>query len=341
MPIGSLVAVVLVALCTWLGVAPIRRPRAFGEMSFRLGFLVNEQPFLAGYLVLASTLLAAAEGDLDSPVGTETGADVHHRLPWARILVAPFFFRRHDVERLANIAYGDGGAQNRLDLYRHLSRPAGSPTLIHLHGGHFRSGRKNREARPLFYRLASRGWVCISANYRLTPAAVFPDQLIDVKKVLAWVREHGHEFGADPAVVFVAGSSAGGHLAAMAALTPNDPRFQRGFEDADTSVTAAICLYAYYGALDIEQPPSSPLDYIGAHAPPFFIAHGDQDTVVPVQDARRFAERLRSTSSNPVVDAELLGAQHAFDLFHSIRFERVIDAIEAFAASVRSGPAVT
>jgi acetyl esterase/lipase len=78
--------------------------------------------------------------------------------------------------------------------------------LIHLHGGGFGSGRKNREARPLIYRLASQGWVCVSANYRLRPAARFPDQLIDVKKVIAWVREHGAEYGADPARVFVAGS---------------------------------------------------------------------------------------------------------------------------------------
>ena len=102
------------------------------------------------------------------------------------------------------------------------------PTLIHLHGGAFVSGRKNSEARPLIYRLASQGWLCISANYRLSPAATFPDHLIDVKKVIAWVREHGHEYGADPAVVFVAGSSAGAHLAALAALTPNDPAFQPG-----------------------------------------------------------------------------------------------------------------
>ena len=73
------------------------------------------------------------------------------------------------------------------------------------------------------------------------------------------------EAGADPAVVFVAGSSAGGHLAAMAALTPNDPRFQPGFERADTSVTAAICLYGYYGSLDTdERPPSSPRAYSNA-----------------------------------------------------------------------------
>jgi acetyl esterase/lipase len=58
--------------------------------------------------------------------------------------------------------------------------------------------------------------------------------------------------------------------------------------------------------------------------------------VVLVDDARRFVGQLRSTSSNPVVYAELPGAQHGFDLFHSIRFETVVDGIEAFTAWVRS-----
>ena len=199
------------------------------------------------------------------------------RLPWARILFGPFFVRRRDVERVANISYGDAGKRNLLDVYRHRSHPSGGPTLIYLHGGAFRSGRKNHEARPLLYRLASQGWVCISANYRLSPAARFPDHHVDAKKVIAWRREHGHEYGADPTVVFVAGSSAGGHLAALAALTPNDPAFQPGFEGADTSVTAAICLYGYYGSLDTNQrSPSSPQAYVRTDAPPFFVAHGER-----------------------------------------------------------------
>jgi acetyl esterase/lipase len=208
---------------------------------------------------------------------------------------------------------------------------------VYFHGGTFVRGGKNREARPLLYRLASQGWVCISANYRLGPAARFPDHHIDAKKVIAWVQEHGYEYGADPAVVFVAGSSAGGHLAAFAALTPNDAVFQPGFERANTSVTAAICLYGYYGSLDdSERLPSSPQAYVRTDAPPFFVAHGDQDTIVLVEDARAFIERLRSASSAPVVYAELPGAQHTFDLFHSIRFDTVVDAIEGFAAWVRS-----
>jgi acetyl esterase/lipase len=382
-PIGYLVGVLLVAWWTSFALTARHWPRALAKISFRFGAALNELPFVAFYLLLASTLLAIGQGDIDSPGGgavfalavvtmvglvvvawrglragqavdralneglgagwrtaIDTGmADrLRRRLPLARILFGPFFVRRRDVERVANISYGDAGKRNLLDVYRHRSHPSGGPTLIYLHGGGYFSGRKNREARPLLYRLASRGWVCISANYRLRPAATFPDHLIDVKRVLAWVREHGHEHGADPAVVFLAGSSAGGHLASLAALTPNDPAFQPGFEGADTSVTAAICLYGYYGNYYGQGDTSSPQAYVRTDAPPFFVAQGDQDTYTPefVKGARQFVERLRSTSSNPVVYAELPGAQHSFDLFHSIRFETVVDGIEAFTAWVRS-----
>jgi acetyl esterase/lipase len=162
------------------------------------------------------------------------------------------------------------------------------------------------------------------------------DPLIDVKKVIAWVREHGREYGLDPNAVFLAGSSAGGHLASLAAFTPNDPLFQPGFEGADTSVAGVITLYGYYGPVGPDQPPSSQLAYSTANAPPCLVVHGDQDTLVIVDDAHGFAGQLRATSANPVVYAELPGAQHAFDLFHSIRFETVVNAIEGFAAWVRS-----
>jgi acetyl esterase/lipase len=381
-PIGYLLAATFVACCAWLAVAPLRRPRRLGLLSWRLGLVPNELPFYAFYWLLASTLLAFAEGDLDSAGGwlafgvavlastalvvivgralragrvidhaltdglgadwrraldPDIAARLRNHLPWTRILLVPWFVRRRDVERVADISYGDVGAQNQLDVYRHRSHPSGGPTLVYLHGGGFVSGRKDREARPLIYRLASQGWVCISANYRLGPAAGFPDHLVDVKKVIAWVRSHGHEYGADPTVVFVAGSSAGGHLAAMAALSANDPAFQPGFETVDTSVAAAICLYGYYGRLNSdEQMPSSPQAYVRADAPPFFVAHGDQDTYVPVESARHFTDRLRQVSKKPVVYVELPGAQHSFDLFHSIRFETLIDGIEAFATWVRS-----
>ena len=225
-----------------------------------------------------------------------------------------------------------------LDVYRHRSRPTGCPTLVHLHGGAFRRGRKSKEARLLLYRLASRGWLCVSANYRLSPVARFPDHLIDAKRVIAWVRAHGAEYGADPSVVLVAGSSAGGNLAATAALTPNDARFQPGFEQADTSVTAAVSLYGYYGSYHsgADAVSSAPSAFIHTEAPPFFVVHGDRDTLVIVEDARAFVDELRGTSTSPVVYAELPGAQHTFDLFRSPRFERVVDGIETFADWART-----
>lgn len=69
-------------------------------------------------------------------------------------------------------------------------------------------------------------------------------------------------------------------------------------------------------------------------APPVFVAHGDADALVQVEHARAFVRRLRGASSAPVVYAELPGGQHGFDLFRSVRFEAVIDGIEAFAARV-------
>ncbi|MBT2459909.1 alpha/beta hydrolase [Streptomyces sp. ISL-86] len=381
MPVGYVITVVAVALGTVFALRPARRSRPLASLSYYLGLVVNELPFVALFwMLICPTSVAFAQGDIDSAGGwatvglaaatavglavvahralgdrdriehamaeglgagwrTAIDADfsegLRRRPPWARIMLRPIFRRRRGVRRVANMAYGDAGRRNLLDVYHLRSRPEGAPVLIHLHGGGYTQGRKNTQSLPLLYRLASRGWVCVSANYRLAPQVHHPDHLIDLKKVITWVREHAHEYGADPATLFVAGSSAGGHMAALAALTQGDPAFQPGFESADTSVTAAICLNGYYGPIS-DDPESSPLAHIAPDAPPFFLAHGDLDPLAPVADVRQVADRLRRTSSDAVVYAELRGGNHAFDLYHSLRFEAVIDAIEAFAAWVRS-----
>lgn len=263
-------------------------------------------------------------------------AGVCQRLPWLRILLFPLPVRPHDVERIRNIRYGDKGSSNLLDVYRHRAHPTARPTLIHLHGGRFRWGRKSREARPLLHHLARHGWTCIT-NYQLsrTPAEGFPEHLIDAKRIIAWARTDGPAYGVDPTVIVFAGSSAGAHLTAMAALTAGDPRFQPGFETIDTSVAAGVGLYGYYGPLgNDEHLASTPFAYVRPASPPFLVVHGDNDTYTAAEDAHRFAMRLRAVSSSPVVYAELPGAQHSFDLTHSIRFEYVVDGIEAFASWV-------
>ncbi|BDZ39457.1 alpha/beta hydrolase [Microbacterium suwonense] len=377
-PVGYIITVVVLAWCTFFASAAPRRPDLLAKSSWFFGMVINEVPFLAIYFLIASTALAASEGDLDSPSGRiaagfagvvlaglvivawrgvrsdravaraldrglgagwrgrVTSPLPRHR-PWLRILLIPFWLARPDVKRIKDVSYGDAGRRNLMDIYRRHDAPSNAPVLIYFHGGGFTSGRKSHEARPLLTRLASRGWVCISANYRLRPEVDFPDHQIDAKKVIAWAREHGHVYGIDPTKVFVAGSSAGANLAGLCAFTSNDPRFQPGFERSDTTVSGAILLYGYYGhyfGAAPDEPGSvlQPQGHFTGRTPPLFIAHGTNDGWGTVEAARHFAELTRGGGANTVVYAELPGGQHSFDVFHSPRFEAVVDGVEAFTA---------
>jgi acetyl esterase/lipase len=375
MPFGYLISTVVVAVVVVLALRPrpTRGPRA--TPAFVIESVANELPFTVFYWLVATTLLAAVQGDLTTPVGLlglgvallTTGgliavvrraraaratleralADAlgpgwpprleRKRMPWRQISIAPLHLTPRTVQRTRNVAYGPEGQFNRLDLYRSRAQRIAGPAFVYFHPGGFGSGRKSREARPLLERLASKGWVCLSANYRLGQEGLFPRSLVDAKRVIAWARAHADELGADDQTVFVAGGSAGAHLAAMCALTANDVAFQPGIEAADTSVTAAIGLYGYYGPAPAEPGMrSSPTQYASDDAPPFLVIHGAIDPMVPPEGAREFVSALRAENRQPVVYAELPGGQHNFDRFASIRFAAVIDAIEAFAAWVRS-----
>ena len=292
-------------------------------------------------------------------------ADLHDPKVPFRSLVLPLRFRHKDVTRVRNISYGPYGHRNRLDVYKPKKGAEGAPVLFQIHGGGWVIGDKREQAIPLMLHMAARGWVCVAANYRLSPRATFPDHLIDLKKALAWIRENIAEHGGDPDFVVVTGGSAGGHLTALVGLTQNDPRLQPGFEDVDTSVAAAV---PYYGVYDFvndfkikvnegrakwflartvmktprEKDPdlwrlASPQALVSADDPPFFVLHGSNDTLVPVDEARGFVKKLRAVSQSPVVYAELPGAQHAFDLFPSLRAGHVIRAVERFLDYVYSG----
>ena len=254
-----------------------------------------------------------------------------------RALISPVRISARSVRRDRDIAYGPAGSANRLDIYRHRSRPSGSPVLIYFHPGGFVIGKKSREARVLFDRLAGSGWLCISANYRLRQAGAFPNNVIDAKRVIAWLRSHAADYGADPTTIVMCGGSAGAYLAAMCALTANDSTFQPGFEQADTSVSAVVGFYGFYGSAgSSELGPSDPASSSRADAPPFFVIPGARDPMIAPAHAKEFAEQLRATSTSPVLYAELPGGQHNFDRFPSIRFFAVVDAVETFANWVRS-----
>jgi len=118
--------------------------------------------------------------------------------------------------------------------------------LLQVPGGAWVIGMRRPQAYPLMSHLAARGWVCVSIGYRVSPRHTWPDHIVDVKRALAWVKENIADYGGDPNFVAITGGSAGGHLTALAALTPNDPKYQPGFEEADTSVAAAVPVYGRY-----------------------------------------------------------------------------------------------
>ena len=310
-----------------------------------------------------------AEHAIEAALADGLGADYLTRIPpeirarfaptidWRPILL-PLPVAGENVERVRNVPYGRAGELDlRLDVVRHRDHPTGCPVLVYVHGGGWVVGSKNEQGLPLLFNLAARGWLGVSVDYRLSPHATFPDHLIDVKRALAWVRAHAAEYGGDPNFVVLAGGSAGGHLAALAALTAADVEYQPGFEDVDTSVQGCVAFYGVYDFTDREGhwphagllrllerhvmkasladaraafERASPLHRVHDAAPPFLVVHGDRDTLVPVAQARHFAESLRTAGAAPVVYAEIAGAQHAFEIFPSLRTAFVVQGVERF-----------
>ncbi|MDX1511771.1 MAG: alpha/beta hydrolase [Nitriliruptorales bacterium] len=310
---------------------------------------------------------------LEESLTDALGADYRRELPdgelaWDGVaghqMLMPFRQGWKGVHLERDRVYSRVAAQDlKLDVFRpdDWDGPP-RPALIYVHGGAWVIGYREHQGLPLLNEMAARGWVGIRPQYRLSPFHTFPAHVIDIKRSIAWVREHADELNVDPSFIAIAGGSAGGHLTAVAALTPNRPDLQPGFEDADTSVQAAIPIYGVYdfrrlveyqgdevlewlerwlmhASMD-EDPDlwdtASPVTLVHPDAPPFFVLHGAGDTLTPPDMAGRFASLLRDVSHQPVARAELPGAQHAFDIFPSWRSAVTVRAIARFLTVVRA-----
>ena len=343
-----------------------------GAGAVGLGITLVSWAGLVGLAVQASRSQAVLETALERGLGPRYRSSMDPELVvegdaarrWRRLVLPLLMFVVPDreVEKVRDIDYaGDGITAHRLDLYRSRTHPTGCPVFVYIHGGAWVIGDKREQGVPLMLHLAARGWVAVGVNYRLSPRATFPDHIVDVKRALAWVREHVAGYGGDPSFVVVSGGSAGGHLAALAALTANDREYQPGFEEVDTSTAACVPFYGIYdftnrhgvfGAgmgkrllermvmkvpLAVDRSAwekASPMDRVGDEAPPFLVVHGANDTLVPVAEARHFVELLRQRSPSPTAYAELPGAQHAFEILPSIRTAHTVGAVERFLAAV-------
>jgi len=390
------------ALLTLNVYRPLRAPMALGAVSSVLGWSVGEFalhhiglqlalmlaftasgglgdiPGKLGLVVLLSSWIAlllhyregrragqiiddAVQGAFGHP--GDPAPHAHTESPSWRKILLPIPVRDPGVERIRDLPFGDAaGKPLHLDVYRPRGGDGTYPVLLYVHGGGWTMGSKNFQGLATCTHMASRGWLCVNANYRLSPRATFPDHIVDVKRAIRWVREEGARLGADPDCIVITGGSAGGHLCALAALTPNDPEYQPGFEGIDTSLQGCIPFYGVFDftgeqqhwphpglyravervvlKLSREADPeafrrASPLHRVHPGAPPFLVIHGTADSLVPIEESRVFHRALAEATGGRAALAEIPGAQHAFELFASLRTEPVRGAVERFLEQLR------
>ena len=257
--------------------------------------------------------------------------------------------------------YGDSPSQ-LLDVWRRDDLPAHpAPVMIFVPGGAWVHGSRILQGYALMSHLAEQGWVCLSIDYRVSPNHAWPQHVTDVKTAIAWARANVDRFGGDRGFVAISGASAGGHLAALAGLTCNDPEMQADLPDgSDTSVDAVVGIYGRYDWEDrstaerdqfvdflervvvkrrqARHPEifrkASPIARIHADAPPFLVVHGSGDMIIPVQQARDFVAKLRAMSRSLVGYVELPGAGHGFDMTDGARTTSMSTAVGLFLGQV-------
>ena len=240
-----------------------------------------------------------------------------------------------------------------LDVHVPADAPGPVPCVVWVHGGGWEAGDRRWPPSDwpldlLFGSLVAAGLAVATVDYRLSAEARHPAQVHDVKAAVRFVRDRAHVLGIDPDRLGVAGESAGGHLAAMVALTPGHPDLEgdvgRDLVDPRTSsaVRAAAILYgvtdfaAMVGEDEVppdellglpevrllgatpEQAPAlaaaaSPVSHASAAAPPVLLISGDADTVVPLDQSVRLRDALLAAGATDVVLEVVPGADHCFD----------------------------
>ncbi|WP_193044914.1 alpha/beta hydrolase [Mycolicibacterium baixiangningiae] len=270
------------------------------------------------------------------------------------------FEHRRNVHK-SSVRYGPLPSQ-LLDVWRPKELPTEpAPVLVFVPGGAWVHGSRLLQGYALMSHLAEMGWVCVSIDYRVAPHNPWPAHLNDVKTAIAWARANVDKYGGDRNFVAIAGTSAGGHLAALAGLTINNPEMQSELpEGSDTSVDAVVGIYGRYDWEDrstaerarfidflervvvkrkMSRHPelfrkASPMAQVHPEAPPFLVIHGSGDSVIPVWQARSFVEKLRAKSKSVVSYMELPGAGHGFDMIDGARTGSMATAIGLFLTQI-------
>ena len=325
---------------------------------------ITANAVLLGTLFYSRRIVRRAMSSAPTPLQIGKPRDDAYGAWWRTALQIPYHAR--DIQITKNISYGEH-ERNVLDVWRTTTTPSNAPVMLYFHGGSWVFGDKKDQGRPMLHEMVTRGWVVVTANYRLAPGSPMPAQIEDATRVLSWVKKNIASYGGDPHRVVVSGGSAGGHLAALLCLTTNDetwrPKDVSGV--ADWSVRGCI---PYYGVLEMTGDEThwnghgkglmhllenrvvkqkykdnealyeslSPMHRVTADSPPFLVIQGGNDTLVDVNVARGFVKHFADVASAPIYYVEMPFAQHTFDLTASPRTSAVTRAVVAFATSVVS-----
>ena len=205
----------------------------------------------------------------------------------------------------AAVPYGALPRQ-KLDLYRPDTTTAGpsvgkKPVVVFFYGGSWKNGERG-QYRFIGEALTRRGFLVVVPDYRLYPEVRFPVFMEDAARSVRWTRDNIAGFGGDPSRIFIAGHSAGAHIASLLAV---DSRYL-ATENLDRNTLCGVIGLAGPYAFDPleyrstravfagleDRDEARPIANLTGSAPPFLLFHGADDTTVLPLNTQRFAEAL-------------------------------------------------
>lgn len=215
---------------------------------------------------------------------------------------------RHPIEVTRSVAYAERPRQT-LDVCRPVDAVA-APVVVFFYGGGWRSGKKELY-RYVARALARRGYVAVVPDYRIYPEARYPDFVEDAALAVHWISDNARRFGGAPEKVFLAGHSAGAHIAAMLAI---DGRWlQQVGLTPQRNVAGLIGIAGPYDFLPLrdevlkvifggaDRPETQPISHVSPGAPPALLMTGSNDRIVEAGNSTRLAERLRAAGNTATV----------------------------------------
>jgi len=231
------------------------------------------------------------------------------------------------------------------------------PALLLVHGGGWRSGDKTMNT-PMAQALALRGFVVVSAEYRLSLEAKYPAAVHDLKAAIRWMRAHAQEYHIDAAHIAIGGASAGGQLSALIGTTYGQPAFegQVGYNEQSSRVQAVVdmdglldftapeslalkrndysadvfWLEGYYDTIPDKWRQASALYWVSRTSPPFLFINSSQTRFHA--GCREMTDKLNTFGIYNEVH-KLEGSPHSYWLFDPW-FDTTVDYIDAFLDKV-------